>query len=180
MDDNGEATGTTQLDVLVDAFAEGFRANRPPSPGALGAADLAEIGRQAGEAAAAAATWRERLGDTLDTETVVRLLGVTRQALDSRKRTGSVVALPGSGTSHYPAWQFDTSGPRPVVRDIMLGIVTAFRERLDDPSPFTIAAWATSPQPELEDRTPADWVLAGGADEPVVAAARRAAHLETR
>lgn len=165
------------LDVLVEAFTEGWSANSPHDS-VLAIGDLVEIGRHAGEQAAAAARWRERLGDAIDTETVVRLLGVTRQALDSRKKTGSVLALPGTRTTHYPTWQFDLSGPRPVVRDVTLRIVTAFRERLDDVSPFTIAAWAASLQPELDGRTPIDWISHNDPDAPVIAAAQRAAHLE--
>lgn len=174
-----ETATRAPLDVLVDAFAEGWSANSPHDS-ILATDELVEIGRHAGEQAAAAATWRERLGHTIDTETVVRLLGVTRQALDSRKKTGSVVALPGTGTSHYPTWQFDTSGPRAVVRDVTLRIVTAFRERLDEVSAFVIAAWAASAQPELGDRTPIDWITHDGPDAPVVAAAQRAAHLEAQ
>ena len=174
-----ETTTREPLDVLVDAFTRAWSANSPHSS-ALATDELIEIGRHAGEQAAAAATWRERLGDTIDTESVVRLLGVTRQALDSRKKTGSVLALPATRTSHYPTWQFDLSGVRPVVRDVTLQIVTAFRGRLDDVSPFLIAAWAASVQPELGDRTPIDWISHNGANAPVVAAAQRAAHLESQ
>ncbi len=174
-----ETTTPAPLDVLVDAFTQGWSANSPHDS-TLATDELVEIGRHAGEQAAAAATWRGRLGDTIDTETVVRLLGVTRQALDSRKKTGSVLALPGTRTSHYPTWQFDMSGPRPVVRDVTWRIVTAFRERLDDDSPFMIAAWATSAQPELGDRTPIDWISHDGPDSAVIAAAQRAAHLEAQ
>lgn len=164
--------------AAVAAFADGWRESRGQD---LDRDDLEEnvrIGRQAGEQAAVAAKWRQRVGATLQTQDVTELLGLSRQALDSRKRTGSVLALPGSGTSYYPSWQFDTETRPPSVRPITLRIVTTFREAAEDLSLYVVAAWATSSQPELDDRTPAEWIVAGGDDESVVLAAQRAAHLE--
>lgn len=173
-------TGDDQLKVLLASFATGWTEHQPSGVAQLDVDELDEIGRQAGEQAAATAAWRRRIGAMLDTETVTTLLSVSRQALDSRKRSGSVIALAGSGTSHYPTWQFDVGANTATVRPVTLRIVTEFRERLDDVSPFTIAAWATSPQPELDNRTPAEWITSGGDDAPVVLAARRAAHLEAQ
>lgn len=165
--------------AAVAAFADGWREGRGQDLDCDDFEENVRIGRQAGEQAAVAAKWRQRVGATLETQDVTALLGLSRQALDSRKRTGSVLALPGSGTSHYPSWQFDTETRPPSVRPITLHIVTTFREAVEDLSLYVVAAWATSPQPELDDRTPADWIVAGGDDEPVVLAAQRAAHLET-
>jgi hypothetical protein len=164
--------------AAVAAFADGWREGRGQDLDRDDFEENVRIGRQAGEQAAVAAKWRRRVGATLETQDVTELLGLSRQALDSRKRTGSVLALPGSGTSYYPSWQFDTETRPPSVRPITLRIVTTFREAVEDLSLYVVAAWATSPQPELDDRTPADWIVAGGADEPVVLAAQRAAHLE--
>ncbi len=170
----------TPINTLVEAFT-GAWASNAAHVDRLDLDDVAEIGREAGVQAAAAAAWRQGVGEILDTKGVSDLLGISRQALDSRKRTGSVLALPGTGTSHYPTWQFDVDvdGARSIVRPITLRIVTTFREVLDDFSPYTIAAWATSPQPELDGRSPAEWIIGGGDDGPVVRAAQRAAHLET-
>lgn len=173
-------TSDNQLEVLLASFATGWTTHHPTGAAQLDADELDDIGRQAGEQAAAAAAWRRRIGAMLDTETVTTLLGVSRQALDSRKRSGSVIALAGSGTSHYPAWQFDVGANTATVRPVTLRIVTEFRERVDDVSSFTIASWSTSPQPELDDRTPAEWITSDGDDAPVVLAARRAAHLEAQ
>lgn|GEM_PF-1019153 len=164
--------------AAVAAFADGWRESRGPDLDRDDFEEIVRIGRQAGEQAAVAAKWRRRLGETLETQDVTELLGLSRQALDSRKRTGSVLALSGSGTSFYPAWQFDTETRPPSVRPITLRIVTTFRQAVDDLSLYIVASWATSPQPELDDRTPADWIATGGADEPVVLAAQRAAYLE--
>lgn len=169
------------LGVLVDSFVTSWTAHSLSNTDALDVEELADIGRHAGEQAAAAAAWRNRLGDHIDTEQLVQLLGsISRQALDSRKRTGSLFALPGTGTSHYPTWQFAIDANTATVRPVVLRIVTEFREYLDDVSPFTIAAWATSPEPELDNRTPADWIINSGDDDRVVLAARRSAHLEAQ
>lgn len=164
--------------AAVAAFAEGWHESRGQDLARDDFEEYVRIGRKAGEQAAIAAKWRQRVGATLETQDVTELLGLSRQALDSRKRTGSVLALPGSGTSYYPSWQFNTENRPPSVRPITLQIVTAFREAVEDLSLYVVAAWATSPQPELDNRTPADWIVSGGADGPVVLAAQRAAHLE--
>lgn len=178
LDGQTQVWDRAQFATILQHFSASWIANASVASGAPDLHEAAEIGREAGAQAAAAAAWRRRVGDTLDTEEVTELLGVTRQALDSRKRTGSVLALPGAGTSHYPAWQFDVEATTASVRPITLRIVTTFREALDEVSPFTIAAWATSPQPELDDRTPAEWIVRGGDDDAVVLAALRTAHLE--
>ncbi|MEP4653160.1 MAG: hypothetical protein ABJ314_23510 [Ilumatobacter sp.] len=41
-----------------------------------------------------------------------------------------------------------------------------------------IASWAASPQPELDDRTPAGWIADTEEDELILLAAQLAAHLE--
>lgn len=174
----GEISGEAAQAVVMESFADGWAQRLPAGLEGATKAVLVGIGRHAGRQAAAALAWQSRVGDIMDTEQVTLLLGISRQALDSRKRTGSVLALPGAGTTHYPTWQFDTNGARATVRPITVRIVTAFREAINDVSPFTIAAWATSPQPELNGRTPADWILRNGSDEPVVCSAQRTALLE--
>lgn len=167
------------LALVADSFVTSLIEHGSAQAQTLGDAELVDIGRRAGAQAAAAAAWQSRLGDAIETDVVARLLGgVTRQALDSRKRTGSLFALPGAGTSHYPSWQFAFDDDGATVRPVVLRIVSEFREQFGDVSPFTIAAWAVSPQPELDEQTPADWIIQGGDDAPVVLAARRTAHLE--
>lgn len=51
-----------------------------------------------------------------------------------------------------------------------------FRDELgEDLSPPTVLGWAAIEQPELDSRTPADWVAGGRPDGAVLAAAARAA-----
>lgn len=124
--------------------------------------------------------WDRRVGETFDTDRVLGLLEVSGAALDTQSQEGSVLALPGLGTNRYPAWQFHAEGARSSVRPVARRILMAFAEVAADVSPFTIAAWATSPQPELDDRTPADWIADDRDEDLVVLAAKRAAHLEAR
>jgi hypothetical protein len=135
-----------------------------------------EYGFRAARAALAPVVWARAVGERLDTSQAVEVLGVTRQALAKRVRAGSLLGLPGRGTTYYPAWQFDFESRevRPVVRHIL----AAFAEELDRPDPYVIAAWAATPQYEdLGGLTPAEWVAkTGGHDyRSLSEAARRAA-----
>jgi hypothetical protein len=136
--------------------------------------EAGRIGRSAADSAVAASRWSQIVGDRLDTTAVAQLLGVTRQALAKRQATGSVLGLPGHGTSWYPTWQFnlDAGEIRPEVRDI----VGAFRDRLDDVDPLLIASWAVTPQDEdLDGLTPEQWLRLGKDTHRLRLAAERAA-----
>ena len=98
---------------------------------------------------------------------------MTRQALYKRVQTGSMLALPGKGTSYFPVWQFD---PRTrLVRHVLGRIVGIFREADDQVSPLVIASWANASNKHLNGLSPAQWVQEGREDGPVLVAARRAA-----
>ena len=136
--------------------------------------EAVRLGRRAAAHVLAAARWSQVAGDRLDTTQVTRLLGITRQALAKRQKSGSLLGLPGDSTTWYPTWQFDTNEARirPEVRDL----IGAFRDRLDDVDPLVIAAWATTPQDEdLARETPAQWLSAGRDPDQLRRAAERAA-----
>ena len=62
-------------------------------------------------------------------------------------------------------------------------IFAAFREELPDVTASLIDRWMDSPQPELDEMTPNEWVGAqslGEADDMLLLAARRTAHLEAQ
>ena len=142
--------------------------------GKLDDQEAVRLGRRAAAQVLAAARWAQVVGDRLDTSQATQLLGVTRQALAKRQHTGSLLGLPGDGTTWYPTWQFDTAEARirPEVRDL----IGAFRDRLDDFDPYVIAAWATTPQDEdLAGETPAQWLQAGRDQDQLRRAAERAA-----
>ena len=158
---------------VTDSFVEALTADAA----LLGKLDVEEakrLGRRAAAQVLAAARWSQIVGDRLDTTQVSRLLGITRQALAKRQNTGSILGLPGDGTTWYPSWQFDMNEARlhPEVRDL----IGAFRDRLDDVDPLVIAAWATTPQDEdLVGETPAQWLSAGRDSDQLRRAAERAA-----
>ena len=103
------------------------------------------LGRQAAEAAVAPLLWRQQVGDVWDTETVREFLGISRQALYKRVLSGSVVGLPGRGTTLFPVWQFDLAAQR--VRPAVAGVVEAFRARLDDLDAHLVAWWSALTSP---------------------------------
>ena len=134
-----------------------------------------ELGREAARAVVGPVLLREMLGeDRFDTSAAARLLQVTRQALHKRVRAGRLLGVPGRGTTWYPAWQFDVSERkvRPSAQATFVTWVEALGTAFD---PQTVLAWANSPQPELADQTPAEWIQAAGAEQPLLDSARRTA-----
>lgn len=141
-----------------------------------------EIAAHAGDAASelvAPLVWRHRVGDVLETGDVVRLLGVTRQAVHKKVRAGSLVGLPGARTTLFPRWQFNVEAG--AARRGIAEIVDQFRTRVgEDIDPLLIASWATTAQDEdLDGQTPARLIeeADGVPDAVVVSAARTAARL---
>lgn len=140
-----------------------------------------ELGRQAARTAFAPFIWKARVGDTWDVRQTAEFLGISRQALYKRVRTGTALGVPGRGTTHFPVWQFDTK--KHLLRPVVAEIIAAFREADKDLSPLTIAAWVTASSDLLDGRSPAGWIALGsndqgGPDFPasrVVTAAHRAA-----
>lgn len=116
-----------------------------------------ELGHSAGEQIAAAVAWSLIVGDRLDTSEVARMLGVTRQALAKRQRSGSLLGLRGRATTWFPVWQFDTR--ERCVRPVTADLIAAFREHLGDVDPVLVASWATTAQDEdLGGATPSEWI----------------------
>lgn len=169
-DDDGDLMTAA---FVIDGFVEVLAADAEQLD-QLDAHEATRLGRRAASQALAAARWSQVVGDRLDTTQVTRLLGVSRQAVAKRRQTGSLLGLPGDGTTWYPTWQFDTAEARirPGVRDL----IGAFRDRLDEVDPLVIAAWATTPQDEdLTGHTPAQWLRAGRDPDHLRRAAARAA-----
>src|SRR5688572_10117390 len=73
-------------------------------------------------------------GGILTTERVAALLGLSRQAVDKRRRAGRLLALVTGRRGYlYPAWQFGREGPLPGQEEIL----GAF----DGADPWVQAAW---------------------------------------
>jgi len=135
----------------------------------------AQLVRDAVSYALGAARSRRLLGeDRLDTSDAALLLGVTRQALHKRVRAGTILGVPGRGTTWFPAWQF---GPdrttRPVIARVLSAFATADPDRRADP--WNVLSWADTAQPELNGARPADAIADGDRDEQVLDAAVAAA-----
>jgi hypothetical protein len=138
----------------------------------LSSEQLEQRGRDAARHALASLVWRASAGEVLTTEQARQVLGISRQALHKRVDVGSVLGLPGERTTLYPVWQFSGSEVRPVTAEI----IGAFRERLDGEYDATIvSSWATTPQPDLHDATPEEWLAKDGDTDRLVIAAKRAA-----
>lgn len=134
-----------------------------------------ELGREAGRAALLPVVLRSMLGeDRFDTTAAARLLEVTRQALHKRVQAGRLLGVPGRGTTWYPAWQFDINkrALRPNAQAALAAWVDVLGTSFD---PETVLSWANTPQPELADQTPAEWIESERDEAPVVEAARKAA-----
>jgi hypothetical protein len=165
------------VELLGEAFTKRLHevVERHPELYRLHEDEVVRLARDAVDAIVGPVLWRELLGeDRLDTAATARMLGITRQALHKRVRCGGLLGVPGRGTTWFPGWQFDRQehSVRPVVPQLLAAFASAAEE--DGPAPEAVLAWSQTPQPELGDQAPADWVAADGLDEPVVAAARRA------
>jgi hypothetical protein len=110
------------------------------------------------------------VGPFYRTEQVVKLLGVTRQAVADRVRQRSLLAMRTSeGTWVYPTLQFEG---RHILPDI--GRVLRAFDRTDDG--WAIAAWLASPNAALGRDRPIDWIVARRDQERVAELGRRASH----
>jgi hypothetical protein len=157
--------------ALLDRTVESFRRTLAEIGGQPSSPDDAEaLGRRAAMVVLAGGAWERALGELLTSAEARALLGgISREALRKRVASGSVIALrDDAGLVRYPRWQFDASGGTPfrAVKELSAIFDAA---GLD---PWTLAAFATTPQPELDDRTP----IAAFADadtEPLLLSAHR-------
>jgi hypothetical protein len=114
--------------------------------------------------------WGRALGELLTSaEARILLGGISREALRKRVLSGSVIALrDDADLIRYPRWQFDAANSVPFAAIKKLNEI--FGEA--GLEPWTIAAFATAPQVELDDQTPVD-AFADADLEPLLLAARR-------
>jgi hypothetical protein len=158
--------------ALLDRTVEEFRRTLTEIGGQPSSTDDAEIlGRRAAMVVLAGGAWERALGELLTSaEARVLLGGISREALRKRVVSGSVIALrDDAGLIRYPRWQFDAVSGAP------FGAVKRLNEIFSDAGldPWTLAAFATAPQRELDDRTPVE--AFGDADlEPLLLSAHRA------
>lgn len=116
--------------------------------------------------------WRSVLGRLLDEDEVKRVLDL-KSITEVRELStqGVLLSLYAPGKSMlYPAFQFTENGRPYAEISRVLKIFSGAAE-----SPYTIAAWFVSPDPLLDQRTPAEWMHAGRDPELLLEAARRSA-----
>jgi hypothetical protein len=135
------------------------------------AADLGdpdELASRMLAAVPAPSPWRD-LGPFYSTSGLARVLGgVTRQAIEERRRRRTILALrTADGVWVYPAFQLDERNR--VVRGLPQ-VLDRFQPRTADDE-WMVAAFVAAPQPGLDDRSIVEHLRAGGDMDPVLALA---------
>jgi hypothetical protein len=96
----------------------------------------------------------EEHGGTLTAEYFAQHLGISRQAVEKRRRAGKLIALAmGRHGYRYPVWQLTESGVLPGL-DKVLAVLASHDEWMQ-------TAFFLSANPRLGDRTPVETLKAG-------------------
>lgn len=100
----------------------------------------------------------DRIGPVWSSIQTREQLGLnSRQALDSRRRSGSILGVRASnGAIYYPVSQFRVVNGAVEVRPALAAMFKALR----DQDPWAVATLLTVPAPELEDQSPLQWEYA--------------------
>ena len=147
----GDAAGaSSEFDVLFRALS------RPEALAVLSSPDPL-----AGSCANGLGT-KERLlqaeGGTISAAAAARLLGISRQAVDKRRRAGRLIGLSlGRRGYAYPCWQFQGGGVLP-------GLETVLAE-LGDDDPWMQVIFMLNRHSRLEDETPLTYLRRGRVEE---------------
>lgn len=129
-----------------------------------------DLGRRAALAVAAESVWEDTLGPLLTSAEARALLGgISREALSKKVKVGTVLRLKDDrGLTRYPAWQFD-----PVAQTAFSTIETLISiYRKAGVGDRMVASFCATPQPELDDRQPAELLKKGESPELITAATR--------
>lgn len=96
-------------------------------------------------------------GGTISVDEVAQRLGVTRQAVDKRRRAGRLLALPiGFSRYAYPVWQFGPSGMLPGFEEVLA--------ELSSVDPWTRAAFFLGENTYLDGERPLDEIRRGNVE----------------
>jgi hypothetical protein len=96
-------------------------------------------------------------GGALSADEAGQILGVTRQAVDKRRRTGSLLAVREGSDWRYPACQFEVSEVVAGIPDVVRGFGPS--------SPWVALDFLLAPDTVLAGRTPLEALKAGDRDE---------------
>jgi hypothetical protein len=149
------ASAPTDLAVLVRALSSGEMLDDLKTTEPLARAFIRGI-----EAKRALIEGR---GGSLTSEKAAEILGITRQAVDKRRRTGKLIGLTtGRYGFRYPVWQFAETGTVPGLEEVLAA--------LGSHDEWMQAAFLISPNPRLGDQPPVEVLKAGGIDRVLNAA----------
>src|SRR5215470_11184081 len=104
----------------------------------------------------------EAEGGALPVADVARCLGISKQAVDKRRRARKLLALETARGFLYPAWQFVEDGVLPGLEQALAAL---------EGTPWEQASWFLSGDSHLADRRPLDALRRGDAQQ-VLRAAR--------
>jgi hypothetical protein len=97
-----------------------------------------------------------RAGGTLSAEAAARRLGIAREAVDQRRRVGTLLAIPEGSDWRYPACQFREG-------EVVPGLVEVVRG-LADADPWVTLDFLLAPDTALASRTPLQALRDGDRD----------------
>lgn len=162
---------TAAVDTAVKAFRETLLAG-----GALEGvptSDALEVGRRAALLVQSATAWREHLGELVDVQGVMRVLGVsTRQAVYDLVARNRLLGLRRDGGSMvFPVFQFDPATGRAyrVIGEVLGAFVGSGVDA------YTVATWLATGQDELGGAAPVSLLADPEKGDAIVAAATRTA-----
>jgi hypothetical protein len=104
----------------------------------------------------------EAEGGAMPVTEVARHLGISKQAVDKRRRVRKLLALETPRGFLYPAWQFADDGVLPGLEEVLAAL---------EGTPWEQASWFLTGDSHLSDRKPLD-VLRRGDAQQVLRAAR--------
>lgn len=111
----------------------------------------------------------EAEGGTASGQQVADLLGVTRQAVDKRRRNNRMLAVPtGGGDWRYPLWQIQGHKVLPGLEDVLHALAAV--------GPWTKLYFFLSPTEELQNGRPLDFLRLGKTKEVIECALRLEEH----
>ncbi|HXA66111.1 MAG TPA: hypothetical protein VNV82_13215 [Bryobacteraceae bacterium] len=105
----------------------------------------------------------EEHGGTRSAEQIAQMLGISRQAVDKRRRSHALIALNmGRHGYRYPVWQFTKTGSLPGLEDVL--------QALEGHDEWMQIAFFLGKNPRLGGETPVDMLKAGDLKRVVYAA----------
>jgi hypothetical protein len=90
------------------------------------------------------------LAELLGVQQVAELLGITRQAVDKRRREGKLIAVPIGSDFRYPVAQFTDGEVVSGLRDVLAAVGLQ--------GPWGTLDFLITPDVELEGETPLGWL----------------------